>query len=64
MRLRMNTTVKRSELDTWRMLAGGEDMWPIVVDGDRKKVWNGVGWYDDGEATDEDRATLPTVVEG
>lgn len=60
----MNTTVKRSELDTWRMLAGGEDMWPIVVDNGNRWQWTGVAWVNTGPATDEDRATLPTVVEG
>ena len=56
-------TIKRSELQTWRMVAGNEDRYPIVIDNGMKKEWVAIGWIDAGPATDEDKAQYPTVVE-
>ena len=57
----MTTTVKRSELQTWRMVAGNEDTYPIVVDDGRRKEWVAIGWIDAGPASEADKATYPTV---
>ena len=57
-------TVKRSDLSTWKMLAGNEDVYNKVIDGNVVKEWAAIGWIDIGSPSDEDRATLPTVVEG
>jgi hypothetical protein len=56
-------TVKRSELQPWRMVAGNEDRYPIVIDEGVKKEWAAIGWISTGPASDEDKATYPTVVE-
>ena len=56
-------TIKRSELQTWRMVAGNEDRYPIVIDNGMKKEWVAIGWIDAGPATAEDKAQYPTVVE-
>jgi hypothetical protein len=56
-------TVKRSELAILRMVAGNEDLYTHVVDGERLKGWVGIGWVDEGKATDKDKATYPTVIE-
>ena len=56
-------TVKRSDLQTWKMLAGNEDVYNRVIDGDVVKEWVAIGWIDAGPPSNEDRATLPTVVE-
>lgn len=55
--------VLRSELTTMRMAAGNENLYTRVVDGDRLRGWVGIGWIDEGMATDEHRATYPTVKE-
>lgn len=59
----MTTTVKRSELQTWRMVAGNEDTYPIVIDNGRRKEWVAIGWIDAGAASEQDKATYPEVVE-
>lgn len=56
-------TVKRSELQTWRMVAGNEDTYPIVIDNGVKKEWVAIGWIDAGPASDEDKKLYPEVVE-
>lgn len=56
-------TVKRSHLEAWVMFDGGEDMHPIVIDGQDKLVWAGTHWFNAGQATDEDKAQFPKVVE-
>lgn len=56
--------VKRSELSILRMVAGNEDLYTKVVDGDRLREWVGIGWVDVGMATEEHRTLYPTVVEG
>ena len=55
------TPVSRAQLATWRITAGNEDVYSIVVDGDRLKQWVAIGWIDIGMATDEHRAIYPTV---
>jgi len=57
-------TVKRSDLSTWKMLAGNEDVYNKVIDDGIVKEWGAIGWIDIGPPSDEDKATLPTVVEG
>lgn len=59
----MSSTVKRSELSSWRMVAGNEDTYPIVIDEGRRKEWVAIGWIDTGPATDDDKALFPTVIE-
>jgi hypothetical protein len=56
-------TVKRSDLSTWKMVAGNEDVYNKVIDGNVVKEWAAIGWIDTGPPSDEDKATLPTVVE-
>lgn len=56
--------VKRSELSILRMVAGNEDLYTKVVDGDRLREWVGIGWVDVGMATEEHRTLYPTVIEG
>lgn len=56
--------VKRSELATWRMVAGNEELYTRVVEADgRLKEWVGIGWIDIGMATEEHRTLYPTVVD-
>lgn len=55
--------VTRSDLVSWKMVAGNEDIYHTVVDGDRLKQWVAIGWIDAGPATDEHRALYPTVKE-
>lgn len=56
-------TVTRSQVSNLRMAAGNESRYThVIVDG-RLKNWVGIGWVDEGEATDEHRAAYPTVVE-
>jgi len=56
--------VKRSELATWRMVAGNEELYTRVVEADgRLKEWVGIGWIDIGMATDEHRTLYPMVVD-
>jgi hypothetical protein len=61
----MNTpgTVKRSDLQAWKMVAGNEDRYPIVIHEGVRKEWVAIGWIVIGPASDEDKATYPTVVE-
>lgn len=56
-------TVKRSDLSAWKMVAGNEDRYPVVVDDGRRKDWVGIGWIDIGPASEKDVAEFPTVVE-
>jgi hypothetical protein len=53
--------VKRADLMTWKMVAGNEDTYNIVIDGDRLKQWVAIGWIDIGMATDEHRTLYPTI---
>lgn len=56
-------TVNRKLLDSWYMLDGGENIHPVVVDGDRLKKWSGTEWQDRGAASDADKTQFPHVVE-
>lgn len=53
--------VHRDQLAPWCMIAGNEDIYHTVVDGDRLKQWVAIGWIDVGMATAEHRALYPTV---
>lgn len=57
-------TVKRSDLSPWKMVAGMEDIYNVVIDNGRVMQWVAIGWIDTGPATEADIAELPTVVEG
>lgn len=57
------STVKRSDLSTWKMVAGNEDHITSVIDDGVKKTWVGIGWITDGPATAEDVVTYPLVIE-
>lgn len=54
-------TVKRSELSTIRMVAGGEKRIDRVIIGDRVHNWVGFGWVDEGKATKANFKKYPTV---
>ena len=56
-------TVNRKLLESWNMLDSGEDIHPLVVDGERLLKWTGIGWVDTGPATEADKQQYPTVVE-
>jgi hypothetical protein len=56
-------TVKRAELETWRMVAGNEDVYTSVVDDGWRKDWVAIGWITVGMATEEDKINFPTVVD-
>lgn len=45
------------------MVAGNEDVYNRVVDNGVLKEWVAIGWIDIGTATEEDKATYPTVQE-
>lgn len=55
--------VKRSELQTWRMVAGNEDKYPVVIDNGVRREWVAIGWIDCGTASDADKAAYPAVVD-
>lgn len=55
--------VRRSQLATIRMVAGGEKRHPIVIDRAHVKEWVGIGWIDCGPADAEERAKYPRVIE-
>lgn len=54
-------TVKRSDLVTVRMVAGGEARHPVVIDDRTVKEWVGIGWIDLRRATADDYTKYPTV---
>lgn len=56
-------TIKRAELSTLRMVAGGEKRHPQVIEAGRVKEWIGFGWIDLREATADDLATLPHIID-
>jgi len=59
-------TIKRSELSTISMVAGKEKrikcvlMPPQVL---HRHRWVGIGWVDEGPATEADLKKYPTVIE-
>jgi hypothetical protein len=59
----MSTTVKRSEIEAWRMYAGAEDMYPTVIDRGWRVDWTGTGWVNVRPANADDKQNYPTVVE-
>ena len=54
-------TIKRSELSNLRMVAGNEKKYSIVIDGEEKKEWVGIGWIVIGVATSSDFNKYPIV---
>ena len=56
-------TVMRSELTNIKMVAGNEKNYSTVIIDGIVKDWVGFGWVGDTEATDEDRAKFPQMVE-
>ena len=56
-------TVKRSDLEPWKMVAGMEDIYPVVIDDGIRKAWVAIGWIVVRPATPEDLLTYPTVIE-
>lgn len=56
--------IKREMLSPIRMTTGGEKKYPIVIDTDGMvKEWIGFGWITLEQATAEDIAIYPRVVE-
>lgn len=53
--------VQRRELTTIRMVAGGENLHPIVIDDRTVKEWVGIGWIDLRRATSDDFTKYPIV---
>jgi hypothetical protein len=45
------------------MIAGGELQHPTIIEGNLVLQWVGIGWIPLREATQEDRNTLPTLIE-
>lgn len=56
-------TVKASELSNLKMVAGNEKKYSAVIIDGSKKQWVGIGWVDEGPATDDDRRKYPEVVD-
>ena len=56
-------TVKRNDLQTWKMVAGNEDIYNKVIDDGVLKEWAAIGWISLGPATEEDKINYPTVQE-
>ena len=55
-------TVRATELSKFRMVAGNEKIYSLVIDEGIVKNWVGIGWVDVGPATEEDYKKYPTVV--
>jgi len=55
--------VQRSALSSFRMVAGNENKYSIVIDEGQRKNWVGIGWVDEGPASELDRLVYPTVIE-
>lgn len=53
--------VKRAELSSVRMVAGGEKTISTIIDGGRIKGWVGIGWIDGGPAQPDDFNHYPVV---
>lgn len=53
--------VQRRELTTIRMVAGNENLYPIVIDDRTVKEWVGIGWIDLRRATADDFTKYPIV---
>jgi hypothetical protein len=53
--------IKRADLSTIKMVAGGEKRYPKVVLDGRVKEWVGFGWIDLREAEQQDFLNLPVV---
>ena len=56
-------TVKASDCDTMKMVAGNEKKFTTIIHNGHRKHWVGFGWVDEGEATDEDKKKFPTVLD-
>jgi hypothetical protein len=56
------TQVHARELSKSAMVAGNESKYKRVIDGDRVKFWVGIGWIDEGTASNYDRLLYPEVI--
>jgi hypothetical protein len=55
--------IKRSELSTIKMTTGNEDrISKVILDGNVRQ-WVGIGWVDEGPATETDKLTIPRVID-
>lgn len=55
--------IKRSELSTIKMVAGGEDrISKVILDGNVRQ-WVGIGWVDEGPASAADKLKYPRVLD-
>lgn len=55
--------VKRSELSTIKMTTGGEKrISKVILDGNVRQ-WVGIGWVDEGPATEADKLKYPRVLD-
>jgi hypothetical protein len=55
--------IKRSELSNLKMVAGNEDrISKVILDGNVRQ-WVGIGWVDEGPATEADKLTIPMVID-
>lgn len=55
---RKPATIKRAELSTIKMVAGGEKKHPVVILGGDVRRWVGFGWVNEGKADAEDRKNI------
>lgn len=56
-------TVKRSELASFKMVAGNEEKYTLVIDGNDVKEWVGFGWIVLRAPTGRDLQRYPKVVD-
>jgi hypothetical protein len=55
-------TVKARDCSTIAMCDGrGESTHPVVIDDGRRMRYVGIGWVDEGPATDADKRQFPAV---
>jgi hypothetical protein len=59
----MTTTLTHQQCSRLAMIAGGELQHPTIIEGNLVLQWVGIGWIPLREATQEDRNTLPTLIE-
>jgi len=57
----MSKTVQARELSNFKMVAGNESVYSIVIDNGTVKEWTGIGWIPLHKATSKDFKQYPTV---
>lgn len=55
--------IRRSQLSTLRMVAGGEDNISKVIMNGNVHQWVGIGWVDEGKASKADEFKYPRVLD-